>query len=304
MPSKKNKGGPKGKGPLEKTGHKRPLRQDGSSSDEDGVSMEDLEALLQRVHQIEQNGGIGLSRVGVGSTRRASKKQLFKSLLSRVSIIESTSAAGAGRAVRLPEHPAVPGAAEGPAVVSAMQTDSSPEVRPAVQAAAGSAAAAVAGPSQPAALASAASAAAGSTQSVGSTVAAVDVAVGEQLVTAVPAGTARLVHRWRILVVGIIMSTGRRDTPGTRPLASVWVRFHCIGRVEGCSGPSLGRCSLSEVMIWDCLAAGPCIYKPVPTFLGSGRHGPGFISLGRPSFHAFGGQEAVTSGSSRRPDSV
>nr|XP_060628674.1 uncharacterized protein LOC132773412 [Anolis sagrei ordinatus] len=229
MPSRKNRGGPKGKGPAEKTGHKRPLRQDGSSSDEDGVSMEDLEALLQRVNQIEQTRGVGLGGAGSGPTRRASKKQLFKSLLSRVSIIESTSAAGAERAVRLPEHPAVPGAAEGSAVLSAVQTIPSPEALPSVQASSGSSAAAVAGPSQPAALASTVSAAAGSTQSVGSNVAAVDVAGIEQLVTAVPAGTARLVHRWRILVVGIIMSTGRRDTPGTRPLASVWVRFHCIG---------------------------------------------------------------------------
>nr|XP_060628697.1 uncharacterized protein LOC132773465 [Anolis sagrei ordinatus] len=187
-------------------------------------------------------------QAAVGSTRRASKKQLFKSLLSRVSIIESASAARAERAVRFPEHLAVPGAAEGSAgVSSAVQAIASTEALPLVQASSGSSVAAVAGPSQPAALASAASAAAGSTQSVGSTVAAVDVAVSEQLLTAVPAGTARLVHRWRILVVGIIMSTGRRDTPGTRPLASVWVRFHCIGRVEGCSRPSLGRCSVSEI---------------------------------------------------------
>ncbi|XP_067322150.1 uncharacterized protein [Anolis sagrei] len=203
MPSKKNRGGPKGKGPAEKTGHKRPLRPDGSSSDEDGVSMEDLEALLQRVNQIEQNRGVGLGGAGSGPTRRASKKQLFKSLLSRVSIIESTSAAEAERVVRLPEQLAVSGAAGGSSLESsAVQNITSPEGHPSVQASSGSSAAAVAGPSQPTALASTSSAVAGSTQSVGSSVAAVDVAGREQLVTAVPAESARLAHRWRILVCG------------------------------------------------------------------------------------------------------
>ncbi|XP_067327141.1 uncharacterized protein [Anolis sagrei] len=271
MPSRKNKGGPKGKGPAEKTSRKRPLRQDGSSSDEEGVSIEDLEALLQRVNQIEQNRGVGSGGAGSGPTHRASKKQLFKSLLSRVSIIESASAAGAERAVRLPEQLADPGAAGG----SSVQNITSPEVHLSVQVSSGSSAAAVAGPCQPTALASTSSAVAGSTQAVGSTVAAGDVAGREQLVSDVSTGTARLVLRWRILVVSIIMSTGRRDTPGTHPLASVWVRFHCIGRVEGCSGPSLGQCSISEVTFWACFTAGPGIYKPVLTFLDLAGMAPG-----------------------------
>ncbi|XP_067323146.1 uncharacterized protein [Anolis sagrei] len=237
MPSKKNKGGPKGKGPAEKTGHKRPLRQDGSSSDEDSVSMEDLEALLQHVTQVEKNRGVDLGGAGSGPTRRASKKQLFKSLLSRVSILESASTVTAERAVRLPDQPAASGAAEGSSMVSSVvQTITSPEAHPSVQASSGSLAAAVTGPSQPAALASTSSAVAGSTQSVGLTAASTDVAGCEQLVTAVPAGTARLVHRGRILVVGIIMSTGRRDTPGPHPLASIWVALPLhwsSGRVFG-----------------------------------------------------------------------
>ncbi|XP_067325133.1 uncharacterized protein [Anolis sagrei] len=236
MPSKKNRGGPKGKGPAEKSGHKRPLRQDGSSSDEDGVSLEDLEALLQRVNQVERNRGVGL--VGASSSvRRASKKQLFKSLLSRVSILESASNVGAERAVRLPDQVAAPEAAGSSSLVAlAVQTATSTEACPVVQAASESSAAAVAGPSQPVALASGSSAAAGSTQSVGSMAASSGVGGSEQLVSAVPAGTARLVLRWRILVVGIIMSTGRRDTPGTLPLASIWVRFHCIGEWKGVRG--------------------------------------------------------------------
>ncbi|XP_067322347.1 uncharacterized protein [Anolis sagrei] len=203
MPSKKNKGGPKGKGPAEKMGHKRPLRQDGSSSDEDGVSMEDLEALLQRVNQVEKNRGVGIGGAGPRPTRRASKKQLFKSLLSQVSILESASTAGAEKAVRLPDQPAAPGPVEGSSLVSsAVQTITSSEASPSWQTSSGSMAAAVAGPSQSVALASTSSAVAGSTQSVGSTAASTDVAGREQLVTAVPAGTARLVHRWRILVCG------------------------------------------------------------------------------------------------------
>ncbi|XP_067319816.1 uncharacterized protein [Anolis sagrei] len=275
MPSRKNRGGPKGKGPVEKSGHKRPLRQDGSSSEEDGVSVEDLEALLQRVNQVERSRGVGL--VGASSsTRRASKKQLFKSLLSRVSILEAASTVGAEKAVRLPDQSAAPGAAVGSTLgSSAVQNITSTEAHPDVQAASGSVAAAEAGPSQPAALASGSSAAAGSTQAVGSLAASSEVAGREQLGTAVPAGTARLVHSWRILVVGIIMSTGRRDTPGTHPLASIWVRFHCIGRVEGCSGPSLGRCSISEVTFWACFTAGPGIYKPVLTFLDLAGMAPG-----------------------------
>nr|XP_060622665.1 uncharacterized protein LOC132769751 [Anolis sagrei ordinatus] len=116
---------------------------------------------------------------------------------------ESASTVGAERAVRLPDQPAALGAAEGSSMVSsAVQTITSPEAHPSVQASSGSLAAAVTGPSQPAALASTSSAVAGSTQSVGSTAASTDVAGREQLVTAVPAGTARLVHRWRILVCG------------------------------------------------------------------------------------------------------
>ncbi|XP_067328802.1 uncharacterized protein [Anolis sagrei] len=202
MPSKKNRGGPKGKGPAEKSGHKRPLRQDGSSSDDDGVSLEDLEALLQRVNQVERNRGVGL--VGASSAgRRASKKQLFKSLLSRVSILESASTVGTDRAIRLTDQLAAPEAAGSSSrVSSAVQAVTSSEACPVVQAASEASAAAVAGPSQPVALASGSSAAAGSTQSVRSMAASSGVGGSEQLVSTVPAEFARLAHRWRILVCG------------------------------------------------------------------------------------------------------
>ncbi|XP_067322435.1 uncharacterized protein [Anolis sagrei] len=279
----------------------------GSSSDEDGVSVEDLEALLQRVNQVEKDRGVGIGGAGSRPNRRASKKQSFKSLLSRVSILESV---------------AVLGVAEGSSVVSsAVQTITSPEEHPAVQSTSGSMAAAVAGPSQPAALDSMSSAVAGSTQTEVSTAASTDVSGREQLVTAVhkpqevrvertvdgpstSAGTARLVHRWRILVCGHNYVHRAERYARNLSFGQLWVALPLhwsSGRVFGAFvGPVLhiGGNDLG-------LLNGRALYLHARAdILKIWRAWPRFHIAWSVIIHAFGGQEAVTSGSSRRPDSV
>ncbi|XP_067319784.1 uncharacterized protein [Anolis sagrei] len=88
MAPKKNLGGPKGKGPAAKTATKRPSPTTVSSSEEEGISAEDLNALLIRVNQLEKERGVA-APAGPRPARHASKTAMFKALLSRVSTLES-----------------------------------------------------------------------------------------------------------------------------------------------------------------------------------------------------------------------
>ncbi|XP_067322027.1 uncharacterized protein [Anolis sagrei] len=97
MPPKKNVGGPKGKGPAKKTSAKRPPPPLDTSSEEEGVSAEDLDALIARMDKFERERGLQTRDAGPRPARRASRKLIFKNLLSRMSSLES------GRGVVRPE---------------------------------------------------------------------------------------------------------------------------------------------------------------------------------------------------------
>ncbi|XP_067323907.1 uncharacterized protein [Anolis sagrei] len=88
MSPKKNVGGPKGKGPAKKAASKRPPPPDTASSEDEGVSAEDLSALLIRVNELEKERGLAAA-AAPRPARKASKASMFKTLLSRVSILET-----------------------------------------------------------------------------------------------------------------------------------------------------------------------------------------------------------------------
>ncbi|XP_067320652.1 uncharacterized protein [Anolis sagrei] len=89
MAPKKNVGGPKGKGPAKKTSAKRPLPPSESSSGEDDVSAEELNALMARMEKFERERGLSTREAGPRPARRASRKLIFKNLLSRMSVLEA-----------------------------------------------------------------------------------------------------------------------------------------------------------------------------------------------------------------------
>ncbi|XP_067326779.1 integrase/recombinase xerD homolog [Anolis sagrei] len=89
MPPRKNVGGPKGKGPAKKAPAKRPLPPSVSSSEDEGVSAADLDALAARVIDLEKSRGLTSPAAGQRPARDASKAARFKALLSRVSSLEA-----------------------------------------------------------------------------------------------------------------------------------------------------------------------------------------------------------------------
>ncbi|XP_067317382.1 uncharacterized protein [Anolis sagrei] len=96
MAPKKNVGGPKGKGPAKRTPAKRPLPPNEPSSEEEDVSAEELNALMARMERFERERGLAPREVGLRPARGASRKLIFKHLLSRMSALEASRAAATG----------------------------------------------------------------------------------------------------------------------------------------------------------------------------------------------------------------
>ncbi|XP_067323632.1 uncharacterized protein [Anolis sagrei] len=93
MMPRKNVGGPKGKGPAKKTPAKCPLPPRESSSEEEDVSAEELNALMARMDKFERERGLSMREAGPRPARQASRKIIFKNLLSRMSVLEAARAA-------------------------------------------------------------------------------------------------------------------------------------------------------------------------------------------------------------------
>ncbi|XP_067322976.1 uncharacterized protein [Anolis sagrei] len=120
MAPKKNVGGPKGKGPAKKTSAKRPLPPSESSSGEDDVSAEDLNALMARMEKFERERGLSTREAGPRPARRASRKLIVKNLLSRMSVLEASHTA-VRRDGEEPEQPEPSREEQGPTAPSVDQ---------------------------------------------------------------------------------------------------------------------------------------------------------------------------------------